>query len=99
MKTCDYCGKENEEISTHCAGCGTVLEVPAQVSKRPKLPRTLDAKNATIIFLAFVVAAVIPAMITLAVAGVGGVPQYNQLTIAEEFGVPLGQVFAGVVMI
>lgn len=56
MKTCDYCGKDNEDISTHCAGCGTILEVPEEIPERPKLPRTLDAKNAIIIAIGFIIA-------------------------------------------
>ncbi len=28
MKSCDYCGKENDVVSVFCAGCGTLLEPP-----------------------------------------------------------------------
>ncbi len=28
MKACDYCGKENEDVSVFCAGCGTLLDPP-----------------------------------------------------------------------
>ena len=105
MKTCDYCGKENEDISTHCAGCGTILQAPEEtpereeIPERPKLPRTLDAKNATIICLAFFVAAAIAVIIAVVVAEVAGVPSSRQLAVAEAVGGPLAQVFGGVVMI
>lgn len=88
MKTCDYCGKENEEISTHCGGCGTVLQVPAPVFERPKFPRTLDAKNAIIIFFT-VVAATMFAAIAVAIAP----------TVGWELSVPLSGIFGGIAMI
>jgi uncharacterized protein len=28
MKSCDYCGKENEDVPVFCIGCGTLLEPP-----------------------------------------------------------------------
>lgn len=103
MKTCDYCGKDNEDISTHCAGCGTVLEVPEDTSERPRLPRTLDATNAAIIFLGLfvgaVVAAMIAAMIATGVAAVAELPRSHELRVSLGVLVPLSTLFGGVVMI
>lgn len=56
MKICDYCGKVNEEMMSFCAGCGTSLDVPEKNPSKKNLPRTLNAKTATIIFLAYVFA-------------------------------------------
>lgn len=63
MKTCDYCGKDNEDASVCCAGCGTKFEVPEEIVKRVRLPWTLDAKSATVIVLMVIVAAFVLALI------------------------------------
>src|SRR4051812_20519711 len=57
MKICDYCGKQNECDAPLCFECGTTFPaveepVPKRIKLSPSTPRTLNAKTATIIFLA-----------------------------------------------
>jgi len=54
MKSCDYCGRENEDASVFCTGCGTEIQQPTPDSPKPakpKTPRVLNAKYATIILI------------------------------------------------
>jgi membrane protease YdiL (CAAX protease family) len=58
---CDYCGKENGDASGFCVICGKPLKTPEETNTEPshtmrslldKLPRSLNAASATIVFLA-----------------------------------------------
>jgi membrane protease YdiL (CAAX protease family) len=58
MKSCNYCGKANEDATLFCVGCGTAFDVPKQgstpsISAQKNPPGTLNAKIATIILLAY----------------------------------------------
>jgi membrane protease YdiL (CAAX protease family) len=83
MKSCDYCSRENEDVSVHCRECGT--EFPQPVSGYPhppelKPPRVLNAKFATIIFI-IALAAMIPATFVAVLVGfifIGDVPDFLQ---------------------
>src|SRR4051812_173169 len=37
MKTCTYCGRENEDTAVQCSGCGTDIQTPLETRKTPKL--------------------------------------------------------------
>ncbi len=73
MKVCAYCGKENEDTSVFCAGCGTALSAPepAQAQRRGtklrlrNLVRDLNAFSGTIILLTYLAA---PALCVMCVA-------------------------------
>ncbi len=38
MKTCSYCGHQNQDTAATCSGCGKLLETPAT----PKAPSDLE---------------------------------------------------------
>ena len=37
VRTCGYCGRENEDSARACAGCGTQFEHPSTVPPKPQL--------------------------------------------------------------
>ena len=39
MKPCSYCGRENDDATQSCTGCGTDLDAPATVSVRQLINR------------------------------------------------------------
>ena len=41
MKSCSYCGRENEDTAAQCRECGTDLRPTVPVAARPLSPRTL----------------------------------------------------------
>lgn len=67
MKSCDYCGKENDDGSAFCAGCGTgfppsepqpeppisVPPLPPYAPPPPPFPRALTGGAATIVLLVY----------------------------------------------
>jgi membrane protease YdiL (CAAX protease family) len=73
MRVCAYCGKENEDPSLHCAGCGTALSAPEQAQTQRRgtklrlrnLVRDLNAFSGTIILLTYLAA---PALCVMCVA-------------------------------
>jgi membrane protease YdiL (CAAX protease family) len=69
MKSCDYCGKQNEDALVYCAECGTELTpedlAPPRVSGAA---RVLDVKTVTIILVAVIVAQVAAGVLTALVA-------------------------------
>src|SRR6185312_490769 len=83
MKSCDYCGRENADISVRCTECGTTFQEPVLESPDPQPPRTpriLNAKFATIIFI-IALAAMVPATFVAVLVGfvfVGDVPDFLQ---------------------
>lgn len=69
MKSCDYCGRENEETLTRCAECGT--ELSREDFAEPSVsgaPRILDFKIATIIVVVSLVAQGVAALLTVIIA-------------------------------
>lgn len=61
MKICHYCGKENQNTSGCCAGCGSALKLldetqgdlrPSAAAAPKNRPRVLDSRSATSILLA-----------------------------------------------
>ena len=73
MRVCAYCGKENEDPSLHCAGCGTDLSAPEQAQTQRcgtklrlrNLVHDLNAFSGTIILLTYLAA---PALCVMCVA-------------------------------
>lgn len=70
MKACDYCGKENEDVTVFCAACGTVFAAPVPAPEPPLLnppdlpppppvPRVLNGGSATLALVLFLGAQVI----------------------------------------
>ena len=54
MKSCKYCGKENDDAFVFCVGCGTELDPPQSESPSAEEdPRVLNGKLATLILFAF----------------------------------------------
>jgi len=71
MKSCDYCGKQNEEALTFCAECGTDLSLPDLTPPPvPGAPHTLNVKNATIIWIVTFAAQVVGCILTLVVVSI-----------------------------
>src|SRR5665213_621297 len=92
MKICDYCGKENEEAMSFCVGCGTVLNAPKDTPTilQPKnRPRILNARFATVIFLAYMVPQFFYGFLT-------GVTASNRL---NPMGIIISLIIGGVAMI
>jgi membrane protease YdiL (CAAX protease family) len=98
MKTCDYCGKANEDATRLCTGCGTAFHDP--VAKTEPAPwtklrgwlRVLNAGSATLILFAYFVSGVLGALFTssltylilpLALSGIGMV--LTSITLIPEF--------------
>ena len=48
MKTCAYCGHENEDAAVQCAECGTAFPVPEQVD-----PQLTDPSGSLVILATF----------------------------------------------
>lgn len=75
MKRCNYCGKENEDTSKACCGCGTPLpvtpaspeEIRAQIPPVINPPQPLNGLRATLIFFLVFVSQVIGAAIVTAI--------------------------------
>ncbi len=73
MKVCAYCGKENEDTSLFCAGCGTALGAPEPAPTQRcgtklrlrNLVHDLNAFSGTIILLTYLAA---PALCVMCVA-------------------------------
>jgi membrane protease YdiL (CAAX protease family) len=63
MKTCDYCGSENDENALHCSDCGTASPCLATPAIRSfnllKRGRGLDAFSAVLVLLSFLIGAVV----------------------------------------
>lgn len=39
MKRCSYCGRENQDVASHCYECGTSLAIPVDVTESgPRSP-------------------------------------------------------------
>jgi membrane protease YdiL (CAAX protease family) len=87
MKVCDYCGKANEDAMLSCAGCGTALnatsDAPAKSSPKNQ-PQMLNARSATIIFLAYAAAQILGSFL---------------FGVSSLAGLVLSFVFGGVTMI
>src|SRR5438105_1521845 len=48
MKTCSYCGHENEEAAIQCAECGTPFPVPEPVD-----PKLIDPAGSLVVLATF----------------------------------------------
>jgi membrane protease YdiL (CAAX protease family) len=72
MKACDYCGRKNEDIMAFCAECGTAFTMPDASSAKLPLnitsPLELNARSATFIFLAYLVAQLLCGVLWVALA-------------------------------
>lgn len=114
MKACDYCGKENEDTSVFCVGCGTTLNVPDEIragslptSASKDSPRTLNARIATIILLVYLATQFFCGYSMDAVAGQIAATQRirnpQQVSFISEVlnptGVFLGFVLSGIVIV
>jgi membrane protease YdiL (CAAX protease family) len=64
VKTCDYCGGQNEDVAQYCCSCGTEF-APRQIRRgsfswqgvwRLLLPRELNAVSSTITFFVYLIA-------------------------------------------
>jgi tetratricopeptide (TPR) repeat protein len=87
MKVCDYCGKRNEDTTEFCESCGTCLKATEEAKTEPlkSSSRTLDARSATTILLAYlamvVLCASVFAVIAIATTEAQGIHDYKQTTL------------------
>jgi len=63
MKSCGYCGRENDDAAVRCAECGTEIEPPQSVPD-PKYKSPLRRPSSLVWLVAFIV--VVQGMIRLA---------------------------------
>jgi membrane protease YdiL (CAAX protease family) len=114
VKTCDYCGKANEDTLLFCAGCGTDLKesdearmVSLTDSAEKNLPRTLNARIATIIFVVYVAVQVVGGAlmteVASAIAAAQGIHNPRQVKLILETLDPTGLILSfmlgGIVMV
>ena len=48
MKTCSYCGRENEDAATHCQECGEAFSPPERID-----PRLTDPADSLVVVATF----------------------------------------------
>src|SRR5688572_1185693 len=72
MKPCGYCGRENDEESTHCGECGTSLS-PGKIESDPSVPplieQRLNGRCATVILFVFLGAQIAVGLVVGMAAG------------------------------
>lgn len=67
MQRCDYCGKENEDTTPFCVGCGTPLQpqrqAPDPIAPQPAESPRLNAARATNILIIYLLAQFVTGLI------------------------------------